>query len=120
MEFLADESCDFAAVRALRAHGYDVAAVAEWIGGASDEQVMEAALASGRILLTEDKDFGQLVYANGRASRGVIVIRFPTQARSRLGAAVVAAVEQAGERLIGSFVVIEPGRVRINRDLGTR
>jgi predicted nuclease of predicted toxin-antitoxin system len=118
VDFLADESCDFAAVRALRQHGYDVAAVAEWIGGASDDEVMRMALTSGRILLTEDKDFGQLVYANGQASRGVPLIRFPSRARSQLGPTVVAAVEQAGERLFGSFVVVQPGRVRISQNPG--
>jgi len=116
VEFLADESCDFAAVRALRASGHDVAAVAEWIGGAPDDRVMETALASGRILLTEDKDFGQLVYANGQVSRGVILMRFPARARSQLGAQVVAAVDQLGPRLLGAFTVIQPGRVRLSRD----
>jgi len=116
VEFLADESCDFAAVRALRARGYDVAAVAEWIGGASDNRVMEAALASGRILLTEDKDFGQLVYANGQASRGVILIRFPSQTRSHLGEQVATAVDQLGSRLLGAFTVIQPGRVRLSQN----
>jgi predicted nuclease of predicted toxin-antitoxin system len=77
---------------------------------------MAAALASDRILLTEDKDFGQLVYAHRLASRGVILIRFPAHARSQLGATVVEAVEQAGERLAESFTVIQPGRVRMSRD----
>lgn len=116
MEFLADESCDFAVVRALRADGQDVAAVAEWQGGASDERVLAMALESGRILLTEDKDFGQLVYASAQASRGVVLLRFPASARATLGSSVVTAVRAVGDRLLGSFVVIQPGRVRISRD----
>jgi predicted nuclease of predicted toxin-antitoxin system len=113
VEFLADESCDFAAVRALRADGYDVTAVAEVAGGAPDEVVLALALASDCILLTEDKDFGQLVHANRQATGGVILIRFPARARGSLGATVVAAVRLLGERLIGRFVVIQPGRVRL-------
>lgn len=116
MEFLADESCDFAAVRALRAAGHNVEAVAEWIGGAPDNLVMQTALESGRVLLTEDKDFGQLVYANRQSSRGVILIRFPARARAQLGASVVAAGEAAGDRLTESFIVVQPGRVRIGHD----
>jgi predicted nuclease of predicted toxin-antitoxin system len=116
MDFLAGESCDFAAVRALRAVGHDVEAVAEWIGGAPDHLVMQTALESGRILLTEDKDFGQLVYANRQESRGVILIRFPARARTQLGPTVVAAVTTAGDRLYGSFVVVQPGRVRIGHE----
>jgi hypothetical protein len=58
LRFLADESCDFAAVRASRADGLDVLSVAEATPGAGDEQVIALALRECRILLTEDKDSG--------------------------------------------------------------
>ena len=81
LRFLADESCDFAAVRALRAERFDVLSVAEIMSGAQDERVIELALRESRILLTEDKDFGQLVFAAGRESVGVVLIRFAAGAR---------------------------------------
>lgn len=71
LRFLADESCDFAAARALRAEGFDVSAVAETIPGAEDGLVIKRAVREGRVLLTADKDFGQLVYAAGHASCGI-------------------------------------------------
>ena len=114
MDFLADESCDFAAVRALRADGYDVIAVAEVANGAPDDVVLDLARTSVRILLTEDKDFGQLVYADRQATGGVILIRFPARARGSLGITVVKAVRDPGARLIGQFVVIQPGRARLS------
>ncbi|MGH7822318.1 MAG: DUF5615 family PIN-like protein, partial [Candidatus Binatia bacterium] len=58
MRFLADESCDFAVVRALRAAAHDVVAIVETAPGAEDELVMGLALREQRILLTEDRDFG--------------------------------------------------------------
>ena len=58
MRFLADESCDFAAVRALRTEGFDVLSIAEASAGADDQRVIEPALRERRILLTEDKGFG--------------------------------------------------------------
>ncbi|MCD4755662.1 MAG: DUF5615 family PIN-like protein [Deltaproteobacteria bacterium] len=57
--FLADESCDFAFVRVLRQVGYDVTAIVEFMSGASDLKVLESAFEERRILLTEDKDFGE-------------------------------------------------------------
>lgn len=81
MRFLADESCDFAAVRALRAAGLDVVAVAEVSARADDTSVMRLAVRGRRVLLTEDKDFGQLVFANRQATGGVILFRFPARAR---------------------------------------
>lgn len=118
MRFLADESCDFAVVRALRAAGHDVVAVAEISPRAEDQAVMDLAVREGRILLTEDKDFGRLVYANLQATGGVLFLRFPARARGSLPNAVVELLTQRGEQLTGRFVVVQPGRVRIRRRPG--
>lgn len=115
MRFLADESCDFAVVRALRAAGHDVLAVAEISPRAEDSAVIELAAQESRVLLTEDKDFGQLVYADHHGSSGVLLIRFPPTARAILPAAVIEAVQRLGIRLTESFVVLEPNRIRIGR-----
>ena len=72
MRFLADESCDFAVVRGLRERGHDVLAVAETSQGIDDEEVIANAKSDRRILITEDKDFGQLVYAAARQSSGTL------------------------------------------------
>ena len=66
MQFIADESCDFAVVRELRAAGHDVIAVAELDAGIEDDVVTARALGERRVLLTEDKDFGQIVFASRR------------------------------------------------------
>lgn len=113
MRFLADENCDEAVVKALRADGHDVMLVRERCPGAEDTVVTELAVGERRIVLTEDKDFGQLAQALSAARVGVILIRFPTQARSTLGAAVSQAVSMFGSRLERAFTVIEPGQVRL-------
>lgn len=115
MRFLADESCDFAAVQALRESGHDVSAVAEVARGAEDSVVIELARSQQRVLLTEDKDFGQLVFAAARPTAGVMLIRWPVTARGNLGAALVELVGAHGDALAGAFAVVEPGRVRISR-----
>jgi len=58
LRFLADESCDFAVVRALRDAGHDVYAVSEEMSRSIDETLIAQSAADQRILLTEDKDFG--------------------------------------------------------------
>lgn len=115
MQFLADESCDFAVVRALREARHDVKAVAEVALGATDHAVLELAVRERRVLLTEDKDFGQLVFAASRSTGGVIVIRCPATARSQLPRIVVDLINSEQERLIGSFAVVQPSRIRISR-----
>ena len=113
MRFLADESCDFAVVRALRAVGHDVVAVSEQFPRAEDPDVIQVALAEQRIVLTEDRDFGQLVYASGQQSAGVIFIRFPAKARRTLPSAITKLIRDVGDRLMGAFVVVRPGGVRV-------
>lgn len=113
MRFLADESCDFSVVRALRAAGHDVLAVAELLSGSDDAIIMNLGLRENRILLTEDKDFGQLVCAHSQQSSGVILIRYPATARRTLPEAVVTLVLRPAADLSVSFVVMSPGRVRI-------
>lgn len=57
MRLLADESCDFSVVRALRGAGHDVIAVAELFPNLDDSLILDLALREQRVLLTEDKDF---------------------------------------------------------------
>lgn len=71
LRFLADESCDFVVVRALRGKGYDVLAVSEYRRRSVDSELIEQAHRENRILLTEDKDFGWLVFASHSVSAGV-------------------------------------------------
>jgi predicted nuclease of predicted toxin-antitoxin system len=115
LRFLADESCDFAVVSALRAAGHDVIAIVESDPGAEDDAVLRRSVSESRVLLTEDKDFGLLAYAGGHQTSGVILIRFPGDARSSLGATVASAVAEFGDRLSTGFVVIEPGRARLSK-----
>jgi predicted nuclease of predicted toxin-antitoxin system len=115
MRFLADESCDFAVVRALREAGHDVWAVAEQAAGTDDDSVMVRAHSDGRVLLTEDRDFGRLVFAASRPAPAVIYLRYPIRARETMGAALVRLVREKGDALAGSFVTLQPGRARINR-----
>jgi len=115
MRLLADESCDFAVVRALRAAGHDVLAVAEIALGATDDTVIELARDKKRVLITEDKDFGQLVFAAAKSAAGVILIRFPATARSTLPQVVLDLLNSEQDRLFGSFAVVQPSRIRITR-----
>jgi predicted nuclease of predicted toxin-antitoxin system len=88
VRLVADESCDFSIVIGVRSAGHDVVSITETMSGVDDEKVIELARSERRLLLTEDKDFGQLVFAATKENSGVILIRYPTFARSTLTAAV--------------------------------
>jgi hypothetical protein len=90
-------------------------AVAEVSPRADDANVIAMTAREERILITEDKDFGQLVYADKRHSGGVLFIRFPARVRRDLPQTVAELVKQKGDRLMGAFVVVQPGRARVGR-----
>jgi predicted nuclease of predicted toxin-antitoxin system len=115
IKFLADESCDFMIVRTLRSSDYDVLSVAESFPSISDKQVIDHAIKDERILLTEDKDFGEWVFAHGKKVSGVVLIRFPGNARSQLCKEMMVLVEVHSIELKESFTVLEPGRARLRK-----
>jgi predicted nuclease of predicted toxin-antitoxin system len=116
--FLADESCDFAVVRALRSDGFDVLAVSEFASRTIDLELIEQAARDNRILITEDKDFGWLVFVSHINSPGVILIRFPGNARETLVQTIRQIVIEHGENLRGAFIVVQPGHIRISPSRG--
>jgi len=80
-----------------------------------DRELIDQANREKRILLTEDKDFGRLVFVSHADSAGVILIRFPGNARRTLVQVVKRLVREQGERPLGAFVVVQPGHIRISR-----
>jgi predicted nuclease of predicted toxin-antitoxin system len=112
--FVADESCDHAVVRALRKAGHEVEAISEVAPRTDDDTVLKRAAGKNVVLLTEDHDFGRLVYAAGRAATGVILLRYPAVLRRQIAESVCNLVQQHGKELAGRFVVVEPGRIRMS------
>lgn len=74
MKFLEDENLDSQIVERLRLDGHIVWYVIEMEPGISDDDVLNLANSEGAILLTFDKDFGELVFRLGRIAAGVILI----------------------------------------------
>ena len=90
-------------------------AITEILPRADDKKVIKIALERKSVLITEDKDFGQLVYAFGYGSVGVLLLRYPASARKRLLKDILKFVQQQQDKLIECFAVLQPGRVRIGR-----
>ena len=75
MNLIADEGVDKPIVDALRISGFDVQYILETNQGADDEFILHLAKSEQRILVTQDKDFGELVYRLKKAHFGVVLIR---------------------------------------------
>lgn len=113
MRFLADENFPLDSVRRLRAEGHDVLAVAESLPGRRDEAVLSLAAREGRILLTFDRDYGELIYRRELpAPLGVVYLRFVPQGSEQPAEIVLGLEEIADLRLAGRYTVVDPPKVR--------
>ena len=113
MNILVDESVDQQIVVRLRDDGHDVLSVAEMDPGINDDTVLQTANAHDAVLLTADKDFGELVFRLGRLSKGVVLLRLSGMSTENKVAAVSTAITEHEADLPDAFSVISPGTVRI-------
>lgn len=115
MNFLADESVDFPIIVRLREDGHVVLAVSELSPSISDDEVLDMANAQAMLLITGDKDFGELIFRLKRVALGVVLVRLLGLSATTKAAIVSNAIREHGGEMAGSFTVVEPGNVRIRR-----
>lgn len=114
MLLLANENFPGDAVIALRGQGHDVAWVREDAPGSTDIQVLDRAQQEGRLLITFDKDIGELAYRYGLpASCGIILFRLSMPSSEQVARLALAALEQR-EDWGGHFSVVEDNRIRMS------
>src|SRR6185369_5740121 len=113
MRFLADENVSRLVVERLRADGVDVISVGERSPGLSDEAVLALANAEGCILITEDRDLGELVVRQQRDACGVILLELDRLSNAAEADLVARVVSGRADRLTGNLIVVEPGQIRV-------
>jgi predicted nuclease of predicted toxin-antitoxin system len=113
MRVLADENFPGDAVAALRERGHDVLWVRTEAPGVSDREILARAQAESRIVVTFDKDFGELAFRRGLlATSGIILFRLAAPSSASVARLAVAALEARAD-WAGHFSVIEDDRIRM-------
>jgi hypothetical protein len=113
MRFLANENFPGDAVTALQSAGHDVVWVRTAAPGTKDENVLAWAVRDDRVLLTFDKDFGELAWRSGLSPGcGIVLFRLPMPLSTAVGATLAARICERND-WPGHFSVIEPSRVRM-------
>jgi predicted nuclease of predicted toxin-antitoxin system len=112
MRFLVDECTGPAVARWLREQGHDALCVYSEARGMVDDDVIQKALAEDRILVTNDKDFGEKVYRERRPHKGVVLLRLEDERASGKIETIRRLFERYSDRLAGAFVVVTETRVR--------
>jgi len=115
MRFLVDECTGPGVARWLRRQGSDVFCIYSEARGMDDDDVIQKAFAEDRILITNDKDFGQKVYRERRPHKGVVLLRLDDERASSKIDTIRRLLDRYSERLIGAFTVVTETRVRFAR-----
>src|SRR5262245_60043248 len=113
MRFLADENVSRLVINRLRVAGFDVISISERMPGTSAKDILKVAVAEGRILITQDRDFGELIIRQRLSVRGIVLLELDRLASATEAEVASASVSAYVEKLVGNLVVIEPGRIRV-------
>lgn len=115
MRILANENVSGAIIRRLRAGGHDVLSAKESMRGQTDRAILERAQKEERLILTHDKDFGELAFGWGLpSSSGIILLRL-TGAKAEIDCRrAITAIESRSD-WAGHFSVITDDRIRMRR-----
>ncbi len=115
MRLLADENIPLKAIHLLRSKGHDILSISESQPQTADEDILELAEKDARVVLTFDKDFGELAFCfNLPASCGIILFRIPLLSVDYVTDIIIEVIESRSD-WAGHFSVVEPGRIRMRR-----
>jgi predicted nuclease of predicted toxin-antitoxin system len=113
VKFLADVNVERPIVQFLTAQGYDVKWIADYNSALCDEDLINLANAEKRILVTNDKDFGELVFLQKRIPAGVILFRVKGQRVDDKITVLRELMQRYRHRLLTHFVVLTERKIRI-------
>lgn len=110
---LADENIDRALIQAVRELGIDVYSINESNSGIRDEDVLFLSRVPPRIILTEDKDFGEWVFAHNVQGVSVLFLRYQYKETETMKQLLIKLLTQRIDDLIGNFTTVTPQKIRI-------
>ncbi len=113
MKLVADESVDFSIIRSLRKKEFEVISILEDYSGISDVEVLRIAVKNNCLLITEDKDFGELTYRLKHKHCGVLLIRLNDVPRQNRIILAVETIVNYIEKIENSFAVLNKQGLRI-------
>ena len=120
MKFLLDESAEYRIAAFLKDQGHDVTAIAhDYPQALTDSDVLALAEAEGRVIITNDLDFGELVFRDSKVHAGVILFRLPSGGTEAKIAALGRLLASHADEL-GQFIVVDRRGIRVRRTSTTK
>ena len=115
IKIVADESVDYSIVLLLRNAGYSIYSISEKSPSVTDSAVLKTAVKNKSLLITEVKDFGELVYRLNMKHCGILLIRLIEFTSAEKADLVLLTIEKHFPKLINVFSVLDKKRIRIRK-----
>lgn len=115
MILTADKSVDFGIIKELRLKGIEVFSIAETSTGITDKEVLQIANYNNSLLITEDKDFGELAYRLKLQHSGILLIRLSDIHRPERIILVREILLTHADKLTANFSVLNKSGLRIKK-----
>jgi len=113
MDFLANENFPLLSARRLREAGHRVVSIIQEAPGSKDEDILKLAHNERLIILTFDRDYGELIYRHkALPPAGVVYFRFAPATPSEPAEILLNVMDRTDLPVIGRFTIVERGRVR--------
>lgn len=113
VNLVADENVDFRIVKALISKGFKIISILLDYRGFSDKQVLEVARQNNAVLLTEDKDFGEWVFAHKEKTCGIVFLRYKTEELEDVIRSLVKILTEYDTSLQRKFVTLTAKKIRM-------
>ncbi len=113
IRFLADVNIEKPIVDYLTGKGYDVKWIPDYDCAMPDEDLLKRANDDRRLLLTNDKDFGDLVFLQKKLSSGVVLLRVKGQNTELKVSLIKSLLENRSDKLMNHFTVVTRKKIRI-------
>ncbi len=113
MKFLADANLERVLVDWLRSADHDVKWAVDLPPSTPDDEILTLAEQEGRVVVTNDRDFGDLVFRQQRSTIGVVLLRYRTGSSAELLSLFQAHWPEIAARLPGHFIVATKSRLRV-------
>ena len=112
MRFLVDECTGPKVAEWLRDQGHQVFSIFDKASGISDDDILATALTDNWILITNDKDFGEMVFRERRPHNGIIFLRLDDERAANKIEVLQQLLKNYSEKLSGQFVTVTETKVR--------
>jgi predicted nuclease of predicted toxin-antitoxin system len=118
LKIVADESVEGRVVAKLREGGHSVIYIAELHPGITDDDVLNIAETEADLLLTSDKDFGDITFLQRKSKVGIVLARLQTLSSEQKAHILSSVIDEHADELSGAFTVVTPSSVRIRHQHG--